>query len=763
MALTSPKTIDGVLTSTSYTNTINSQTERIADAHEVIQAKARQMLLKVKAGQGDAKPANDTLLLDTHKIMDTASAINTIVVDPTPAIVTIDSGNFSINGATVSFTDEVDIPKGYYTENGSEKIPIKGNITMGAASHLDLTIEGDHTAGAASIEVSVTGTKLNDGATGFITDEANKEIKRTISLQETSKGSEKSVSNLAVASYKAADNINYVSLTPEQGFYTKDAWKTDIAYAPLTGEQLINVVENTSTGENFVETLTIPAGYYPQDVTVQPKINGIAEDKVINVRTTIDTLRSQSASLTIPTGYNYYSGTASYTIQNASTTAATAQTPDPSPNLTSVKADGTIEIKTPGWIPAGTYGAAYGNLAALAKADITNASTTGTADVTLNVQKSIITIPSGKQTAGGAVTKIYNVRDVSLGSPDASTSNKNGVALTTQRSSVKVGGNDRLGLIIGSSSNDSGWYDVNSDKFITDIPYQGNKTGVNPTFSGKTASVSYTVPAGYYPGTTTITGSADMALAATPSLTVTANSSDAVTVGTTATNGYFPVSAVITGQTTYGTSGYITTAGLAAATASSTVIGKIAAGSHTIDTAVSQNTKSTTQNGVAAGNYYVKCATTTGYQTASNTYIDLGKSTLTPTSITFNSTTRKFEGSVTPTVGYQGTTTPVSLESAALTVGTAGDIALTTAQDAGSKSISAGTYYPSASTISVSSTTARIAGAGTATGKTTNSNLSDTTILGNLTGDTTYSASNNKFISSVTVVVSDIISALAAI
>lgn len=736
------------LTST-YTNTINQQTQRIADAHEIIQAKALEMQLKIQKGEGDAKPTSATTLRDNHKIMDTASAINSIQVNVDPGTKTIDGTNSTIQGNSIYIDADFAMPNSFYTLGGMN-MHVAGNINIDTGATSALTFTGEHTAGAGSITVSTSGANITKN--GYLTIGENATASKTIILKENSKGSEKSPSNLTIEDYTAVDSKKYVSIIPEQGYYTKDAWKTDISYAPLTGEQTIEVVEDTATGETAVKTLSIPAGYYPEALTVKPLIKNIAGDHVINVLGTIPTLTAQSGNIAIANGYNYYSGTSEYSVQKA-TTASGTQT---SPSLNSVNANGTFTIKTPGWIPAGTYGAAYGNLGALAKTDITKASSTGTADDTLTTQKSVITVAENKQTSGGAVSKIYQVQDVSLGKAGASGAK----AMGTTTSIQNVNGTNKLGLRFNSTTGytNSGWYDLGTDVFISDINYQGNKTEVNPTFDGRTASISYTVPAGYYPGTTTITGSTTMTAAATPTLTVTANSTDAVSVGTTATNGFFPVSAVITGQTTYGTAGYITTAGLAAATAESTVIGKIAAGSHNIDSTIYQNTKSVTDNGVGAGNYYIKCETSPGYQLKSTTYVDLGKSVVSPGTITYSNGT--FIGSVSTNQGYTPGQKNVALSAMEVTEGS-GNVLLTTATT--SKSIGPNTYYPSTSTISVSSANVRIAGAGTATGKTTNSGVVETTILGNLTGDTDFVASDNKFINKVTVVVSDIISALAAI
>lgn len=172
-----------------------------------------------------------------------------------------------------------------------------------------------------------------------------------------------------------------------------------------------------------------------------------------------------------------------------------------------------------------------------------------------------------------------------------------------------------------------------------------------------------------------------------------------------------------TGSCTLGKAGWISAAPSNAtdtktvgAEASATTYVTLTEGAHTYG-AVTKGNKAVSTS-LDESHYYIPCNTTEGYQTASVNYIDLGT-----------------EGS--------------------------GDT-LTTANT--SKSIEANTYYKDAATVEVSAAKATLAGL---TGA--NVAVTETAVLGDLTDNTTFVGTDNKFLSSFTVTVSDTIAALQTI
>ena len=125
--------INTVLTTvdtSNYPTTIAGQIDRIGDAHEIIQAKAYEMLLNIQANQGDSKSTSAVRLEKNgnHKIMDTASAINSINVQP----FLLKAGDNYVSAEYITLTSgpKYKIPIGYNTtELTIELPPLTGNAT----------------------------------------------------------------------------------------------------------------------------------------------------------------------------------------------------------------------------------------------------------------------------------------------------------------------------------------------------------------------------------------------------------------------------------------------------------------------------------------------------------------------------------------------------------------------------------------------------------------------------------------------------------
>ena len=110
-------------------------------------------------------------------------------------------------------------------------------------------------------------------------------------------------------------------------------------------------------------------------------------------------------------------------------------------------------------------------------------------------------------------------------------------------------------------------YDKDGNVLIGNIP---TKTSSNLSVSGATV----TVPSGYY----ATNASKTIANAATPALSITDQSNNLITPkAISGDSSKYDIITSVTGKTSYGTAGYSTTSGLAAATDSSAKVGQIAA------------------------------------------------------------------------------------------------------------------------------------------------------------------------------------------
>lgn len=708
MAISNTDKTNALTGVTTYAATIAGQTARIADAHEIIQAKAIDLGLQIQAGEGDAKPASKTDLTDSHKIMDTASAINSIAKNPSNAAQDI---TLVMSGNQVAIADgaSVTINPGYYTPE--QTIQVQGNLTLTGATTAALSLTGSHTAGANSVTVSTNGTRIT--AAGYISTTSNKAASKTVNLVASSKTD----NPLTVGTVEKTENsqkVNYLTLTPAQGFYTNDAWTTNIKYAPLSGEQTVKVVESTSTGETLVEGFTVPAGYYPNAITVKPLLENRSGDYVINIDTTVPELTAKSGKLpAVDTGYNYYASDADYTIKGGSITAVTASGPTATKNTVTFGGG----VTTAGWISS----------------NVTKPST-----ITLtNVSESTTEIASPYLTITPGTTAKYI---------PAATWTMGGVKINPISEGAKweksMSGPTKTTTAITSSGNNSGNVTANHYyvKLTVDTAgfaptgnhYKDIGTGLSvATAASATSGVTYTdkgTIAGqtvYFNATGNYQASASYYKATVRSASGfnVADSTNVITPGDRegdATNGYYyPLTTSITGS--FATSGW-TAATNATYTDSSVTVGKIAAGNHSYGTIFKQ---AATENNLTKDHWYIPCTITAGYQTASTQHLDLG-------------------------VGGSGAT-----------------LTRTTT----SKSIAAGTYYGAAATVSVSSVAGTLGdGAGTAnnsanisTSSATNATAEATLRLENLQTNTTFYAAGNKFLSSFTVQVNDTIAALQAI
>ncbi len=307
--------ITNILQTKTYAATILGQISRISDGHEVIQNKAISMGLSVQAKEGDVKPTANTALTDTHKILDTASAINSINVQT----FLLQNASGYVATATPSTT-----------ESSTYTIPVGYNKTPITLTFTRPTLNGNADT-----------SQVLSGKTFYTTDYNQK-----VGTMANKSGNQTTSS---VGSYSKS-NVNYLYLgIPGTGYYTDGSQlQSSILYQPLSGTQTVEITKTTfpETNESTVtvNTLTIPAGYYANPVTVQPILSTTdGGNKIIN--TTTYTATGAVTNAAPGTGFDYFT---------AVTVAAAVGTAKP---------NGTYEVTTPGWITKATYGTPYGGYA----------------------------------------------------------------------------------------------------------------------------------------------------------------------------------------------------------------------------------------------------------------------------------------------------------------------------------------------------------------------------------------------------------------
>ncbi len=234
-----------------YPATISGQMDRIGDAHEIIQAKAYEMKLNVQANQGDSKSTSAVRLQKdgNHKIMDTASAINSINVQP----FLLKAGNNYIS------TDSITLDSTTLTSGIEYKIPVGYNTT-------ELTIELPSLVGNATVNQVLSGkTFYNDSytkQTGTMPNRGNEG--GSVGLNGTYTISEGYHDGTGIVTGPVVDIQDVTSLSSKNGGL---AVNSNNATATIEISRYKD--PDGSTG-NIARSVTIPRGYYSQDITLTP-------------------------------------------------------------------------------------------------------------------------------------------------------------------------------------------------------------------------------------------------------------------------------------------------------------------------------------------------------------------------------------------------------------------------------------------------------------------------------------------------------------
>lgn len=270
----------------SYGANISAQIKRIEDAHKVIRSKAIEMGLKIPKGEkltNNASGTTDLLLADSHHILDTAAAINSMPIN-THSSRTIDAGT--------SYT----VPVGY---NGIEYTITASNLsgqTSGTAAAADILAGKTAWVNGAKVTGTMSDLSGNQEATG-------------------------------IGSYTNSNGTYLQIAVPATGKYTSGSFlQSNIKYINPSDIEIPVTVITTNNGETILDTskMVFQTGYYSTPFNVHAVYKAGETNKVINISNTVGTtLSAKTGSLTIPTGFDYLAPNAAYTIKDGSITAVT--------------------------------------------------------------------------------------------------------------------------------------------------------------------------------------------------------------------------------------------------------------------------------------------------------------------------------------------------------------------------------------------------------------------------------------------------------
>lgn len=709
-----------------YANTIEGQIQRINDAHEIIQEKAINMGLKVQASEGDTKPTKATALADTHTIMDTASAINSINVQN---YLGLKDGSSITDNQSINSGDIIIIPTGYNKTQftiTANSISSQLQNTDVAAKYLykNKTAYSNDSTKLTWIKGTLEEVKLLDNKSGYlrvyIPDDKNDLLTTDIpyittqsTYSKTGSATENGIvgiqTNIDISSYEvysgesstAKTATQYLRLSPTTGYYN-GVWDTNILYNPTHASTVEITKYEGKEGEEGTTTINsvrIPAGYYSKDTYVTPILKTVTNNEV--------------------TTYDKYLNYGDFTIQGNQFSGLEDTIKEKKFSPENEKLDyfkniilsravhsnitgGQLKVSLAGWIDTGTYGLAYGGLSPLTHNLYLSKESGYNWPSGTNVTKTITT-----QQFTDVITKGYNLQDQSryYKIQDAvvsleSTSNGSysyTPTINTDKSTVVMGN------IQNVEPKDSFYVTVTTTEGAGKIKYSVNSTVVTP---GWINSIKNPEPI---------------------EITVTTNKNIA----------YIP----------------------------------IMSGSHEIDEKIYQATSDIIGDNttVKSGSYYIKCNTSEGYYKAKTDYIVLPTGSITttqtenlPGGIKYNSTENQFEGTINVSAGYFPNAQTIKFYKE-VTPGTGGGLLTRGARP---KIIYANTYYEKEATIDVKTVTGRLYDV--ESGK-TDMNLVDTkgntlsTPLWGLSSDTTFYGRDQAFFYSFKVEVAGIIAALKSI
>lgn len=500
----------------------------------------------------------------------------------------------------------------------------------------------------------------------------------------------------AATSYKNSSSKLAIKIPATGAYSSSNYLTTTIPYLTSAGNLTINVKRTGSANTALIEDFVVPAGYYPTDTSVKVTV---MDDKVnigeINVQAT--KAATGAGTVTPSDGFDY--------LKQVTVGAASGF---------SILDNGSRELSV------GSYNTTNKGYAVTAANVVGKFSTAGWITTANNTDSSVVVGKLPKATFGftNNIVKSTGAGYIPSGETLLTMSPYTHSMSLAQTTTAITHSGDNTGDVAAAHyyvkfSVDTAGYATVGDHYqdigsrVSCSDFKTSATG-SVTYADKAVNAKTTyldITGNYQPGAQYI--KATVRSASAPTLSIT-DKLDTVTVGAKNSSGKFPISVSnLTGTISVGTPGWFTGG---TATDSSVTVGTLAASIHDCGPIQPGGELSPS---LTESHYYVPCSISAGYTPGETKYIDLG-------------------------VAGTGAT-------------------LTTSSS--SKTIIAGTYYPSAATVSV----AKVAGTLKDLSGETNVNLNITTPLENLTTDTTITGSGSNFLSSVTVEVAGIIDKLSKI
>lgn len=500
----------------------------------------------------------------------------------------------------------------------------------------------------------------------------------------------------AATSYKNSSSKLAIKIPATGAYSSSNYLTTTIPYLTSAGNLTINVKRTGSANTALIEDFVVPAGYYPTDTSVKVTV---MDDKVnigeINVQTT--KAATGAGTVTPSDGFDYL-------------------------KQVTVGAAGGFSIldNVARELSVGSYDTTNKGYGVTADKVVGKFSTAGWITTDNNTDSSVVVGKLPKATFGftNNVVKSTGAGYIPSGetlltmSPYAHSMSLAKATTAITQSGSNTGSVAASHYYVKFDVTTAGYAVVEAHYQDIGLPVSCSdfKTSAtaSATYASKAVNAQTTyldITGNYQPGAQYV--KATVRSASAPTLAIT-DKTATVTVGTKNSSGKFPISVSnLTGTISVGTSGWFTGG---TATDSSVTVGTLPASIHNCGPIQPGGELSSS---LTESHYYVPCSISAGYTPGETKYIDLG-------------------------VAGTGAT-------------------LTTSSS--SKTITAGTYYPSAATVSV----AKVAGTLKDLSGETNANLNITTPLENLTSNTTITGSGTNFLSSVTVEVVGIIDKLSKI
>lgn len=503
-------------------------------------------------------------------------------------------------------------------------------------------------------------------------------------------------SDQAATSYKNSSSKLAIKIPATGAYSSSNYLTTTIPYLTSAGNLTINVKRTGSANTALIEDFVVPAGYYPTDTSVKVTV---MDDKVnigeINIQAT--KAATGAGTVTPSDGFDY--------LKQVTVGAASGF---------------SILDNESRVLSVGSYNTTNKGYAVTANDVVGKFSTAGWITTANNTDSSVVVGKLPKATFGftNNIVKSTGAGYIPSGETLLTMSPyTHGMSIAQATTAITESG-DNTGNVAAShyyvkfnvatagyATVGDHYQDIGSRVSCSDFKTSatGSVTYADKAVNAKTTYLDIT--GNYQPGAQYI--KATVRSASAPTLSIT-DKTDTVTVGAKNSSGKFPISVSnLTGTISVNTPGWFTGG---TATDSSVTVGTLAASIHDCGPIQPGGELSPS---LTESHYYVPCSISAGYTPGETKYIDLG-------------------------VAGTGAT-------------------LTTSSS--SKTIIAGTYYPSAATVSV----AKVAGTLKDLSGETNVNLNITTPLENLTTDTTITGSGSNFLSSVTVEVAGIIDKLSKI